>query len=234
MRDLGVALHRLVDRVEVLLERERAGIADVSHRLRTPMTALRLRVEGVADDAERERLTADLDDLQATIDHVIREARRPEREGLVPGTDAIAVLAERVRYWEPLAEDQGRRFDLVVESPGPIPVRAGTEDLAALVDVLLDNVFSHAPEPAPIRVRVGAAPDSDGRPGGVWLVVEDGGPGMSQDQASRAVDRGVSEGGSTGLGLSIVAKTAAASGGYLSVDRSDLGGTAVTVVLGAA
>ncbi|WP_137292676.1 sensor histidine kinase [Nocardioides dongxiaopingii] len=229
VRDLGVALHRLVDRVEVLLERERAGIADVSHRLRTPMTALRLRVEGIADDAARERLMADLDDLQATVDHVVREARRSEREGLVPVTDGVAVLTERARFWEPLAEDQGRRFDLVVTTTGPVPVRAGPEDLAALVDVLLDNVFTHTPEPVGVRVTV--APGADG---GLRLVVEDGGPGLSVEDAARLVDRGVSGGDSTGLGLSIVDKTATESGGGLSIGRSALGGTEVVVDLGGA
>ena len=51
---------------------------------------------------------SDLDSLQATVDEIVREARRSEREGLDPQTDAVAVLAERVRHWEPLAEDQGR------------------------------------------------------------------------------------------------------------------------------
>ena len=102
------AVDRLVGRIELLLGRERENVADLSHRLRTPVTALRLRVEGVADADLRERLGSDLDSLQATVDEIVREARRSEREGLDPQTDAVAVLAERVRHWAPLAEDQGR------------------------------------------------------------------------------------------------------------------------------
>lgn len=227
VRDLGVALHRLVDRVEVLLERERAGIADVSHRLRTPMTALRLRVDGLADPAERERLGADLDELQATVDHVVREARRSEREGLVGVIDGAEVLAARALFWEPLADDQGRGFVLVDATSGPVPVRAGEEDLAALIDVLLDNVFSHAPEPASVRVTLAPI---DG--GGLRLTVEDGGPGLPSSDLMDVVRRGESGGGSTGLGLSIVDKTATESGGGLSVGRSALGGAQVVVDLG--
>ena len=227
VQELGVALHRLIDRVEVLLERERAGIADVSHRLRTPMTALRLRVDGLADQAERDRLGADLDELQATVDHVVREARRSEREGLIGVTDGAETLAARARFWEPLAEDQGRTFELVDTTTGPVPVRSGAEDLAALIDVLLDNVFTHAPEPAAVRVTL-----TPRNGGGLRLTVEDAGPGLPSSDVLDVVRRGESGGGSTGLGLSIVDKTATESGGGLSVGRSRLGGAQVIVDLG--
>ena len=158
VRELTGAMNRLVGRIEVLLERERAGVADVSHRLRTPITALRLRVEALPQDEDRARLAADLDDLEAMVDHVVREARRSEREGLAPSTDGVAVLADRVRFWEPLAEDQGRAFDPHGRrAPGAVPVRASEEDLVALVDVLLDNVFTHTPRapPSPSPSRPG-------------------------------------------------------------------------------
>lgn len=227
VRDLGLALHRLVDRVEVLLERERAGIADLSHRLRTPMTALRLRVEAVADPEERARLGEELDHLQATVDAVVREARRSEGGGLTGVSDGVAVLTERVRWWQPLAEDQGRRFDLVVPEPGPVTVRAGLEQLVAVVDVLLDNAFTHTPDDAAVRVEVRPAPS-----GGLLLVVEDGGPGVPDPDA--VLDRGASGGGSTGLGLAIARQTAESAGGRLRIVASEaLGGARVEVLLGA-
>jgi signal transduction histidine kinase len=225
VQELGVALHRLVGRVETLLGRERAGIADVSHRLRTPMTSLRLRVDGLADPDERDRLGADLDELQATVDAVVREARRSEREGLTGVVDGVSVLVQRVRWWVPLAEDQGRPLDLRVGVTDPVGVRAGADDLVALVDVLLDNVFTHTPDDAAVRVGVDRAPG-----GGVRLVVEDAGPGLPD---ADVVDRGASRGGSTGLGLSIADRTATESGGRLELGRSDrLGGTRVVVDLG--
>ncbi|GAA5152063.1 HAMP domain-containing sensor histidine kinase [Nocardioides marinquilinus] len=229
VRELGVALHRLVDRVEVLLERERAGIADVSHRLRTPMTALRLRIDALSgrldDPSERDRLAADLDELQATVDAVVREARRSEREGLVGVVDGVTTLVERVEFWRPLADDQGRPFEVGSEVTGPVAVRAGEGDLVALVDVLLDNVFSHTPDDAAVAVRLSAADD------GLVLVVDDAGPGLPE---GHVVARGRSGSGSTGLGLSIVARTATESGGRLDLTRSPLGGTRVAVTLGGA
>lgn len=225
VRELGVALHRLVDRVEALLADERAGIADASHRLRTPMTALRLRVDGVADPSERDRLGDELDRLQATVDAIVQEARRAERGGLTGVVDGVDALTARVRWWAPLAEDLGRPFQLEVGATGPVAVRASTDDVAALVDVLLDNAFTHTPDDASVRVSIDVATG-----GGVRLVVEDAGPGLPD---SGVLDRGVSGAGSTGLGLAIAARTATESGGTLTTGRSpDLGGARVEVVLG--
>ncbi|MDF1606293.1 HAMP domain-containing sensor histidine kinase [Nocardioides sp. YIM 152315] len=227
VRELTTAMNRLVGRIESLLERERAGVADVSHRLRTPMTALRLRIDGLADADDRTRLSADLDELQATVDHIVREARRSEREGVVPLVDAVSVVAERVRFWAPLAEDQDRGFDVRVEQAGPVFVPASEQDLQALVDVLLDNVFTHTPEDADVTVTL---MPRDG--GGLRVTVDDGGPGFPQDVD--VAGRGESGAGSTGLGLSIVDKTATESGGGLSWGASPAGGARVVVDLGPA
>lgn len=224
VRELATALNRLVERIEVLLERERAGVADVSHRLRTPITALRLRAESIADPEQRDRLGTDLDHLEAMVEHVVREARRSEREGLVASCDAFAVIAERARFWEPLAEDQGRSFELSVDA-GEALVRAAAEDLRAVVDVLLDNVFTHTPEGSSVRI---ACTRRDG--GGAVLSVTDGGPGFPA--GVDVVDRGTSGAGSTGLGLSIVDKTATESGGGLSLESSAEGGGRIRVELG--
>jgi signal transduction histidine kinase len=226
VRELAEAMNRLVGRIEVLLGRERAGVADISHRLRTPITTLRLRVEGLTDDEDRQRLADDLDELEAMVDHVVREARRSEREGLAPSTDGVAVLGQRVLFWEPLAQEQERAFDFTSSVTGPVAVRAAEEDLVALVDVLLDNVFTHSPDGAGVAVTLAPRPA-----GGLVLTVEDGGAGFPD--GLDVVRRGTSGAGSTGLGLSIVDKTATESGGGLSLGPSSLGGARVVVELGA-
>lgn len=227
VRELGAALNRLVARIELLLERERRNVSDLSHRLRTPVTALRLRVDRISDPGERGRLAADVDELEQTVDHIVRAARRSEREGLVPETDAVAVLAERAQFWTPLAEDQVRPFELHLPAPAvSAPVRASASDLVALLDVLLDNVFTHTAEGAAVRVTIRAHPG-----GGATLVVEDAGPGLPPD-TNEVATRGSSGTGSTGLGLSIVSTTADESGGQAEFGRSELGGAQVTVILG--
>jgi signal transduction histidine kinase len=222
VQELGSAVDRLVGRIQLLLTRERESVADLSHRLRTPVTALRLRVETVADPVLRDRLAGDLDALQATVDAIVREARRSEREGLDPRTDAVAVIAERVRHWEALAEDQGRPYDLRLATSGPL-LRASRADLEALVDVLLDNVFSHTADDDAVRITLTA---DDER---VDLVVEDAGPGLPD--GLDPTGRGASGAGSTGLGLSIAARTAEDSGGELVAGASDMGGARVAVTL---
>jgi len=230
VRDLTEAMNRLVGRIEVLLGRERAGVADISHRLRTPITTLRLRVEGLPDEEDRERLGSDLDELEAMVDHVVREARRSEREGLAPSTDGVALLSERALFWEPLAQEQERPFEFTSTVTGPVAVRAAEEDLVALVDALLDNVFTHSPEGSPVAISL--APRTGG---GLVLTVEDGGTGFPD--GLDVVRRGTSGAGSTGLGLSIADKTATESGGGLSLGTSSYGpspgGARVVVELGA-
>ena len=222
VQELAGAIDRLVDRIQLLLARERESVSDLSHRLRTPVTALRLRVEAVSDPDLRDRLGGDLDALQATVDEIVREARRSEREGLDPQTDAVTVLAARVRHWEPLAEDQGRPFALQLAEDGPL-LRISRADLEALVDVLLDNVFTHTAEGDAVRISLSATAEQ------VVLLVEDAGPGLPG--GFDPTGRGESGAGSTGLGLSIVARTAAESGGTVVCDASDMGGARVAVTL---
>jgi signal transduction histidine kinase len=221
VRDVATAVNRLAGRIGELLAAERETAADLAHRLRTPLTALRLDVESLPP-ADRERLLGDVDAVSRGIDEVISEARRTFREGLGSGCDATAVVDERVRFWSVLAEEEGRPVTLAL-GPGPLPVRVPPGDLGAAVDALLGNVFAHTPEGTPVTVSVRPRPD-----GGAVVAVTDAGPGMPDTP----VERGRSGGGSTGLGLDIARRTAEASGGYLRIESS-AGGSAVTLELGA-
>jgi signal transduction histidine kinase len=224
VRELGVTINRLVERVDRLLERERQAVSDLSHRLRTPITSLRLRIDALTDEQERARLGEDLDRLQVMVDHVVTEARRSEREGLVVGAPGVAVLVDRAAFWAPLAEDQGRELTIDADVP-ETTVRASRPDLEALLDVLLDNVFTHTPEGAALSVSL--------RPragGGLVLTVDDAGSGFPA--GLDVVRRGASGADSTGLGLAIAHKTATESGGGLVVGASPDGGGRVVVDLG--
>jgi signal transduction histidine kinase len=145
------------------------------------------------------------------------------REGVEARCDARAVVAERVAFWTPLAEDQGRAVTLHLPD-APSPVRSGCADLEAALDALLGNVVAHTPEGTGVTVTLG--PD-DG--GGALLVVSDEGPGFPDESV---LARGRSGAGSTGLGLDIARRTAAASGGDLRVGAAPGGGARVWMRLG--
>ena len=240
--ELGRALNALADRIHDLVTDERENVADLGHRLRTPVTALRLDTDLVEDEELARRLRAHVDELQRSIDDVVRDARRSVRDEL-PRSSVLPVVVEaRVAFWSPLAEDQGRRFTLTLDegavadprtgavvtarSPVPLP----SEDVREIVDILLDNVFAHTSEGAEVRVSVRPVVlDGAGSPAraGVGLTVEDAGPGLQQPYRGR----GHSDAGSTGLGLAIVHRLAEGIGGSVTLDRSVLGGLDVTVAL---
>jgi signal transduction histidine kinase len=224
VRRVSAGLNRLARRIGELLAYERETIADVSHRLRTPMTALQIDAESLRDHFERAQMLSDIDVLEQTVDEVIRAARRPVRIGLVT-CDAVAVVAERTAFWRPLAEDTERAMTVEL-ADGELPVRVTSDDLGTCMDVLLENVFAHTPDGAALAIRL-----SRRAAGGAWLVVADNGPGF---HGSDPTERGKSLGGSTGLGLDIVRRIAEASGGTLTIGSSASGGGSVTVGLGAA
>jgi signal transduction histidine kinase len=224
VESVGRALNHLAGRIGDLLEAERESVADLSHRLRTPLTGLRLDAESLRDPEEAARIGARADALERAVSAVISETRRRadrDAAGAVaparrPSCDATAVVRGRVLFWSVLAEDQERAF--TVELPdGSAEVAVSEGDLAACVDALLGNVFAHTAEGLAFAVRLAATAD------GAVLTVSDDGPGFPAEFG----ERGTSGGGSTGLGLDIARRTAAASGGGMSVS-----GAAVELVFG--
>ncbi|GAA4195621.1 sensor histidine kinase [Microbispora amethystogenes] len=235
VRTAGLALNHLAERISDLLAEEREMVADVSHRLRTPLTGLRLEAESLSDPGEAARIEARVDALERAVTVVINDVRRRSRERA--SCDAVPVVRYRVAFWSVLAEDQSRTVTLDLAA-GPLRVAASADDLAACVDALVGNVFAHTPDGASFRVRLAArgmtgsdGDGTDGRGGGVLLTVSDAGPGFGPGDPSR---RGESGAGSTGLGLDIARRVAEQSGGRLTLGDSDLGGAEVRLLLGIA
>ncbi len=220
---LGLALNRLAVRIDELVAAERESVADLSHRLRTPMTALRLDLDMVRDGPAAERLREHLDHLSRTVDAVVKDARRPVSASVERFCDATEVVAERVEFWSALAVDQGRAVVRRI-APGPVMAAMEADDLRDLVDALVDNVFAHTPEGTGFTVELGRHTD-----GTVEVVVTDEGPGLPD---SPVTERGQSGAGSSGLGLDIARRTAQAAGGGLAVGPGPAGGTQVVATLG--
>ena len=222
IRETGEAFNYLAERLDTLLAEERESAADLSHRLRTPLTSLRLQAEALGDSQEREAIVGQVDRLEHAMNQVIDLAR--SRATKVPGESEIdRVVSDRAAFWRVLAEEQEREITLDLSAPGAT-VAVGGDDLGVVVDILVGNVFSHTAVGTPFEIRTGLTPG-----GGPYLEVVDQGPGF---EGTSPVERGVSGGGSTGLGLDIVRKTARTVGGALDTDDRPGGGAIVRVVLG--
>jgi signal transduction histidine kinase len=222
--EVGEAFNSLAGRLGDLLEAERESVADLSHRLRTPLTALRLQAETVSDREDSDALLADVGRMETAVDSMIAQARgRSTYTQPITPTDLGAVVTHRSAFWQILADEQGRATSVIVE-PGDHLVPIPADELGALIDVLIENVFAHTSQGIGYQIRVRSL--GDGRS---ELVVEDAGSGFD---GLGVVRRGRSTSGSTGLGLDIVARTAERHGGSFRIGEAHSGGALVGVVLG--
>ncbi len=218
---VGRVLNGLGVRINQMLADERELGADLSHRLRTPVTALRLDVETLQDPVERSRLTEHVDHMVAAIDAAVSAARHPSHIRR-PGTcDAARVVRERSEFWRVLADETQRH--LTVDVPAhEVPVPVAAAELGAALDALIDNVFSHTPALTGFALRVSTGSDRS-----VAVTVEDDGPGLA---APGLVERGRSGAGSTGIGLDVARRTARHSGGEVRLETGALGGARIVLV----
>ena len=208
-------LNQLASRITELLQNERETMADLSHRLRTPIAALRLEADTLRDPAEAARVTTGVEEIAHAVDELIGQARR-SAPAAPSSCELLDVVRERCDFWMVLAEEEHRRFDVIVDGP-PVVVGIGEDELAACVDTLLGNVFAHTPPGTALRVSA----DADA------LIIEDDGPGF----AVLTPQRGRSGAGSTGLGLDIARRTAEHLGGRLVLGAASAGGARIEIRL---
>ena len=241
LAEAGYAFNRMADRLVTSRTDERELVADLSHRLRTPLTVLRLDAEALDPDDTHigEFSAAELDrrrgirrirqaivTLEGEVDSLINTTRKavaaqvaaPE-DGLC---DASEVVRERMVFWSALAGDQNRP-NQVVGAHLRIPVPVARAELAAALDAVLGNVFRYTPQGTAFEVGISR------RDGWVALRVDDAGPGIPNPE--KALKRGQSNKGSTGLGLDIARRAAQAAGGSVSLDRAAMGGASVVMLL---
>jgi signal transduction histidine kinase len=230
---LAAAMDTMARRLRHLLDEQREFVADASHQLRTPLTALRLRLENLqsaaATEVEAEDLDAAVDEtsrLAGLVDDLLRFARA-EEAGERRSVDLAQLAADRVDTWSALAEAAGVSLGVTVPA-GPVLVDAVPGGVEQILDNLIDNAVTAAPPGTRVSVDV-ARGDHDHR-----FTISDQGPGLSDELKARALDRfwrlDHSRPG-TGLGLPIANALATASGGSLRLDDAPGGGLAVTVTL---
>jgi signal transduction histidine kinase len=227
----------MAGRLEALVHGNRAVIADVSHQLRTPLAALRLRLDLLAadtDPATGQELAGALDELarlSRLVDGLLAVARAENVVPVPTAVDVAEVARERVVAWHPVADDRGIVLEAAEGGPwvrtGPrasVPAWIGEGHLEQVLDNLIANALDALS--AGGHVTVTAAVTS----AGARITVADDGPGMSAEDRERAFLRfTTSNPNGTGLGLAIVHRLVTSNGGTARLTETPGGG--LTVIL---
>ena len=233
LRRMAATFNMMAGRLEALVHGHRAMLADASHQLRTPLTALRLRLDLLAVDsppaaaAELAGAQEEIARLSRLVDGLIATARAEAVTEQLEQIDLHEAVNERVAAWQPVADGNGVK--LIAEPPAsaaPI-IALGAGHLEQILDNLLDNAIEAIGDPGG-TVRVSVA-ESEKR---ATLTVADDGPGMTPQERSRAFLRFTtgSQNG-TGLGLAIVHRLVTANGGGIRLADTPGGGLTVEVEL---
>lgn len=228
IRSLSRSVNTMADRLQAMIDQQRAFAGDASHQLRTPLTALRLRLESARElavsdpDAAAERIRsaeAEADRLLTIVEGLLQLSRLEASNAPRGSVDAAETARERVAAWQPLAEELGVTVRLTGDPSAP--ALAVPNAVEQVIDNFVDNALGVSPDGGTITVDVvDAAPV-------IRITVTDEGPGMPADERDHAFDRfwqaDASRGGS-GLGLAIVRVLVEASGGTAHLDEGHGGG----------
>ncbi|BCJ47498.1 two-component sensor histidine kinase [Actinoplanes ianthinogenes] len=227
VRRLAATFAVTADRLQRLIAGQRAFAADASHQLKTPLTALRLRLENLEPAVDPaalgslEEAVAETDRLARMVQGLLALARLDDAAVAPVAVDADAVIADRAAGWAAFAHEQ--HVTLVVAGPPAGKVLA----VPGALEQILDNLLANALRVAPIGSRLTIATRVTS-PGATTIHVIDEGPGMAAEDRKRAFDRfwrspQAGDDGS-GLGLAIVERLVRAGGGQIRLDRAPGGG----------
>ncbi|PVE04240.1 sensor histidine kinase [Streptomyces scopuliridis] len=230
LRRLASSFNEMADNVEDVLEQQRAFVADASHQLRNPLAALLLRIELLGLElpegneeiasvrTEGKRLAQVLDDLLdlALAEHAAADLRL---------TDIGEVAAERVAAWRALAEEKGVRL---TEHRAAVTAWADPIALSSALDAVIDNALKFTPAGEEVTVTVARNGTTS------KIVINDGGPGLTDDELARIGDRFWRSNRhqnikGSGLGLSITRALLAAGGGSIAYEHGEPRGLRVTL-----
>ncbi|MDR1825394.1 MAG: HAMP domain-containing histidine kinase [Bifidobacteriaceae bacterium] len=208
-------LARSGDRMARRLNLERRFASDASHQLRTPLTALSMRLEEIElasnqpEVKEEARISLEqIHRLAATIDELLGRTRH----GALPPRRQLAVadvVSQQEEEWRPAFAAAGRQ--LVVAAPDGLTVTASHGTLPQVIATLLENSLVHGGGTTTLRARSAQ--------GGIVIEVTDQGPGVADSLAPHIFERSVTNGRGTGLGLAVARDVLAADGGRLELSR---------------
>jgi signal transduction histidine kinase len=233
VRALAGSFNSMASRLEQLVERQRAFAGTASHQLRTPLTALRLRLEQlsaeVADEPEAldrvERALEETDRLHRMIEGLLALTRAEDAAAGPVSVDLSAAVLERAAHWGPLADEQ----QVAVETE--VPPGASVLAVPGAVEQIIDNLVDNALEVSPPGSRLVLSVVPDGAITEFHVIDE--GPGLPPAERALAFERfwraeDAPVGGS-GLGLAIVHQLVAAGDGTADLRAAPTGGIEAVV-----
>jgi signal transduction histidine kinase len=236
LRQLTESFDRMAAAVTQALAAQRGFVADASHQLRNPLTALRLRLnnlDGNGAHAAEEQIAAleEADRLGEVLDGLLALARAERAPTDVRSIELDAVVDERLERWHVLAEHEGMRLRRTGRAGLRVRTPAGTVD--TVLDALLDNAIKFSSSGGDIELHTERSDEQ------VLLAVRDHGPGMAPMELEKATDRfwrspTQHNMDGSGLGLAIALSMVRACGGELRPELPDGGGLRVVVRLPAA
>jgi len=230
-QEVALAFNDMTERLAQVLAAQRDFVANASHQLRTPLTGLRLRLEAIKGEGglageQAAKAELELDRLSTLVHDLLALARATAIESTASPVDLGALAREAVGRWREGAAASGKRVEL--EELGNPHVWANREDLAHVLDNLIDNALRYSPPGTEVRV------ETDERGGNAYLAVVDTGPGIPPEDRARVFERfyrgasGRQAGRGTGLGLAIVEEHVRRWGGEIRL--ADAPGTRVETV----
>ena len=235
IRELATTMDTMAARLAALIGEQRSFVADASHQLRTPLTAMRLRLENLqsrvspGQQGELDALIDESDRLAALVADLLQLARADE-QAPVADVDLRSLVTDRVEMWRAFVADRDIAIDLQAPE-GSVVARAVPGAVEQVLDNLLDNAQNASPDHATLRIELVAGEHEH------VLRISDQGPGLSdedKEQAVRRFWRGDASTPGTGLGLAIATALVEGSGGTIQLTDAPVRGLCVVVRLVAA
>lgn len=231
LRGLAEEFNHMSDALAESAQRQRALVADVSHQLRNPMAALRLRMDSMAVDPNVQSMQVEAQRLEDLLDGMLALASADSTATDLASSatdvrcDAAAVLADRVEAWHEAAANAGVRVD--GPALGELSVQCSEAELAQVLDVVLDNAIKYAGDGATVSWS------GTSRDGLVELELWDDGPGVADDELPRLTERFWRAGSApgSGLGLAIAERLVTARGGSFVLCNATPSGLRVRIRL---
>jgi two-component system, OmpR family, sensor kinase len=231
-RSLARSFNDMTARLARLVRSQREFVADASHQLRTPLTAVRLRLEESRNESDNPVLAEDLDAaldevdrLARIVDELLVLSRAGERDQAGEQVDVTLALQRAAERWEPAAAAAGLALD--VQRVGADDAWMASADLDRVIDALVENAISYSPPGRSIELAAGSG----------WLAVRDRGAGLEPGEEESLFDRfrrgraGREGPAGTGLGLAIARELCAAWGATVRLAARPGGGAVARVEL---